>query len=240
MLPKRWKKEYAMQTVALPSESENLLINMIDLNLCRGCSLDTLRRVMRGAPDVEESLGWLVDFGFVYFGESGYELTAAGVETAHELQAKAQGSFLNDAPIREAHSPADTYENIPLLDTHPLRSASLHQTGTLVPRNALHYVLAFMTPNNALPAPVLDGDVLGRVADADICLRHDDFISGRHCRFMLRQEGDTPVLGIVDLGSRNGTFVDGFQLEAGEFMPLTHGSRVQVGCTELIVIQIPY
>ncbi len=56
----------------------------------------------------------------------------------------------------------------------------------------------------------------------------DPYVSGRHCT--LRREGRRVV--VVDAGSRNGTFVGGVRVAAGEVMP---GMRITVGRTRLRV-----
>ena len=134
---------------------------------------------------------------------------------------------------------------VPNYTFHPLRisGAILHQAGSAQRKQAvvLRYVLAFEHPQDALPVPILHGDVLGRSKIANVWLKSDDFISNRHCRFEIRTEsGGKFSLYVEDLGSRNGTFVDNIQLEEGKPVRLRHGSKLQVGSTVLIVMQIPY
>jgi len=69
--------------------------------------------------------------------------------------------------------------------------------------------------------------VLGRGRDCDIVL--GDLLSSRHhARIAVGEE-----LRIVDLESRNGTFVDDTRIE-GE-TPLPHGSRIRVGASVFLV-----
>ena len=66
--------------------------------------------------------------------------------------------------------------------------------------------------------------VVGRHASCDFPLKSDK-VSRQHCAFLL--DGD--FVAVVDLGSRNGTFVNGRRLGKGEQFPLGHRDRVQVG-----------
>src|SRR5437868_3980586 len=63
--------------------------------------------------------------------------------------------------------------------------------------------------------------VLGRHSDCDERLELP-FISRRHCTFAVR--GDT--VWVEDLGSRNGTFLNGERLEGSQ--PLRDGDRLDI------------
>ena len=133
---------------------------------------------------------------------------------------------------------------VPNYGFHPLRisGAVMQQAGSAQKKQAvvLRYVLAFEHPQDALPVPVLHGDILGRSKNANVWLKSDDFISNRHCRFEVRVESGKFNLYVEDLGSKNGTFIDNVQLEEGKATRVRHGSKLQVGSTVLIVMQIPY
>jgi hypothetical protein len=74
----------------------------------------------------------------------------------------------------------------------------------------------------------LDAELLaGRSEDAQINLGTDGYASGRHARFMRGQERDM----VEDLGSTNGTFVNGEQLRGAR--PLQPGDVIALGETEL-------
>ena len=66
--------------------------------------------------------------------------------------------------------------------------------------------------------------VIGRGYDCDLVVT-DAAVSGHHCR--LTQQGDGFLL--EDLGSRNGTFVNGIRIGPGEHVRLAHGARVTLG-----------
>lgn len=71
---------------------------------------------------------------------------------------------------------------------------------------------------------------LGRDADVDIPLAADPFISGRHAILERAATG----FALRDLGSRNGTFVDGSRLPVGEARALANGSILGLGHTLLV------
>nr|WP_185992516.1 DUF3662 and FHA domain-containing protein [Janibacter cremeus] len=69
--------------------------------------------------------------------------------------------------------------------------------------------------------------VLGRDESADVVL-DDPGISRRHCEVRVTQDGPRFVTHLRDLGSTNGTFVNG---EATDAVRLTEGDRVTAGRT---------
>ena len=68
---------------------------------------------------------------------------------------------------------------------------------------------------------------IGRLEDNDIMIDDDSFISSHHARIEVRPEGTW----VVDLGSTNGSFVNGQRL-TGE-RSVRKGDRIQVGSTVL-------
>ena len=76
------------------------------------------------------------------------------------------------------------------------------------------------------------GVVIGRGTDADIQV-NDPGVSRRHAEIRLMPDGPGGVrVVVVDLGSTNGTLVNGRRTSEAE---LTEGSRIKIGTTELIV-----
>jgi FHA domain len=69
--------------------------------------------------------------------------------------------------------------------------------------------------------------IAGRDADSGVRLDGDDFASGRHARIDPRPDG----VWVEDLGSTNGTFVNGEQITAPRL--LQSGDVLRVGATEL-------
>ncbi|HEV8688626.1 MAG TPA: FHA domain-containing protein [Gaiellaceae bacterium] len=68
---------------------------------------------------------------------------------------------------------------------------------------------------------------LGRAEDNDVALPGDEFASGHHARIESQRDG----VWILDLGSTNGTFVNGARLDGRRL--LREGDVVQIGDTEL-------
>jgi pSer/pThr/pTyr-binding forkhead associated (FHA) protein len=69
--------------------------------------------------------------------------------------------------------------------------------------------------------------LVGRAPDSDLVLEGDEYASARHARFEPRADG----VWIADLGSTNGTFVNGQRL--AEPRRLSPGDVVRVGETDL-------
>jgi len=63
--------------------------------------------------------------------------------------------------------------------------------------------------------------VVGRSDEADVCLG-DDWVSRSHCEIAVVDN----TLVVRDLGSRNGTFVNGSRIDASPFLP---GDELMVG-----------
>lgn len=68
---------------------------------------------------------------------------------------------------------------------------------------------------------------VGRGGQNDVALRSDEYASARHARFEPRQDG----VWVQDLGSTNGTFLNGMRLERPQ--RLANGDVVRVGETDL-------
>lgn len=69
--------------------------------------------------------------------------------------------------------------------------------------------------------------VAGRDAESDIRLDGDEFASARHARIDPRADG----VWIEDLGSTNGTFINGAKVETAQL--LRAGDTLRIGQTEL-------
>ena len=68
---------------------------------------------------------------------------------------------------------------------------------------------------------------IGRAVNNDVSMPDDEYASGRHARFEPRRDG----VYIEDIGSTNGTFVNGIRLTRER--KLTPGDVVRVGETDL-------
>lgn len=73
----------------------------------------------------------------------------------------------------------------------------------------------------------------GRAADNSIVLPADNFASARHARF----EAVRDTVSLVDLGSTNGTFVNGERIDGRR--RLRDGDVVKIGETELRFLGVP-
>ena len=69
--------------------------------------------------------------------------------------------------------------------------------------------------------------LVGREGENDVPLLRDEFSSGRHARFEPRRDG----VWVEDVGSTNGTFVNGVRLTAPK--KLSPGDVVRIGETDL-------
>jgi pSer/pThr/pTyr-binding forkhead associated (FHA) protein len=68
---------------------------------------------------------------------------------------------------------------------------------------------------------------VGRGGQNDVALPHDEYASARHARFEPRRDG----VWVQDLGSTNGTYLNGARIEHPR--RLTEGDVVRVGETDL-------
>jgi hypothetical protein len=75
--------------------------------------------------------------------------------------------------------------------------------------------------------------LIGREEDCDLC-PPCEFLSRHHCALLL----DDFTLRIRDLGSKNGTFVNGHRIASGEAI-LLHDDLVAVGATQFLIEVTP-
>jgi hypothetical protein len=92
-------------------------------------------------------------------------------------------------------------------------------------------VLASPELGNGDTIDVTAPTVVGRDATSGIRLEHDEFVSARHARIEPRPEGAL----VDDLGSTNGTFVNGTKLKRAQLAKA--GDVIKIGATELQVQQ---
>ena len=81
-----------------------------------------------------------------------------------------------------------------------------------------------------VPKPVV---TVGRAAESDVVIE-DDSVSAAHARL----EWDLGAWRITDLGSTNGTSVEGVKLAANIPTPLPYGSTVRVGGVKMIFHEV--
>jgi DNA-binding winged helix-turn-helix (wHTH) protein len=70
--------------------------------------------------------------------------------------------------------------------------------------------------------------IIGRDPDCPVWVDASG-VSRRHARIEVERGGE--IVRLADLGSKNGTFVDGSPIRG--VVPVTNGSVIQIGCTEL-------
>jgi pSer/pThr/pTyr-binding forkhead associated (FHA) protein len=92
-------------------------------------------------------------------------------------------------------------------------------------------VISGIAPGNMIV--VEDELVIGRHADGPGRLSEDEEISRRHARISREATGDYAV---EDLGSSNGTFVNGLRIQSPRLLSL--GDSIETGATTLIVREI--
>ncbi len=93
-------------------------------------------------------------------------------------------------------------------------------------RHAFLAVLAGPQSGEVFPLPAGRALLIGRRSDADVLLR-DDGVSRRHASIEVDDRGAR----LVDLGSANGTFVDGVRIREAR---LDDGARIAVGGATLL------
>lgn len=140
--------------------------------------------------------------------------------------------------------------DVPGIETHPMRAGlpeppqGRGAKPTQPKGVSVRFLLVFDQPRNALPMPIVHGDIIGRSrknSSVTIVMSHDEYVSNKHCKFEIAREKSTnrPTLFVEDLGSRNGTFVDDLEVYEGK-VQLSHGSRLRLGSTTFIIVEIPY
>lgn len=97
------------------------------------------------------------------------------------------------------------------------------------------YNLVLKGPNYAPATFRITGPstVVGKsITKAQVAIRVSQAVSRAHCRFAIGSDG---LLSVVDLGSKNGTFVDGKRVSANVAMPVPDGATVRLADVPLLV-----
>jgi hypothetical protein len=123
--------------------------------------------------------------------------------------------------------------------TRDMRTSPAQESFIMPPVSAAAAAALVMTGGRLVVAesPVLDeGDefavdsaplTVGRGGQNDIAIEGDEFASARHVRFEPRRDG----VWVQDLGSTNGTYVNGIRIDGAR--RLSPGDVVRVGETDL-------
>jgi len=111
---------------------------------------------------------------------------------------------------------------------YPAAPPASYQAPPVAPSGASEVSLEVEGRTHRVTAPIT---VLGRGTEADVIV-DDSGVSRRHAEIHI-QNGRVRV---IDLGSTNGTFVDGERVsEGGASGDLTEGSRITIGRTRIVV-----
>ena len=139
-------------------------------------------------------------------------------------------------------TPADTAEtgaNATLIyqpgDLHPADAplADMRNATIVEPAVADGNLVANLNPTSGpgVPIAITEGMVsIGRRTGNTIVISNDAYISGRHAQL----ETDNTGTYLTDVGSTNGTSVNGQKLTAGERQLLLEGDEVQLGQTKYV------
>ncbi len=121
---------------------------------------------------------------------------------SRDMRVAPQESFILAPSQLAAEHPADSGGRLVVEKSKALENGSSYEAG---------------------PVPL----TIGRAEDNTLALPGDEFASGHHARIESQRDG----VWIVDLGSTNGTFVNGARLDGRR--KLREGDVVQIGDTEL-------
>jgi class 3 adenylate cyclase len=192
-----------------------------------------------------------VHLGEVIVDEDSHDLFGDGVNLAERIQAMAEpGGIAVSRAVRDVielqvdyafvdggeHRAKHVSRPIHIFHVRPRLGASTRTTTSAVPRTTLRFHGADLTGRRFGFDLTFDrlvkqreGVVIGRDLDhCDAVLSHPT-VSRRHARLVFTDN----ILHIEDLGSTNGTAVDGAVVVAGARQPLHVGIRLRIGDIEL-------
>jgi adenylate cyclase len=176
-----------------------------------------------------------------------------GVNLAARIQGLAEpGGIAVSRAVRDVVEPQDAYalvdggehwaknvsRRLHIYHVHVRDGASTRATATVVPQTMLRFhgadlagrEFAFELAFDRL-AKSREGFVIGRDIDQCEAVLSHPTVSRRHARLVIAAN----TLQIEDLGSTNGTSVDGAVVVAGIMRPLQAGARLRIGDIELSV-----
>jgi hypothetical protein len=128
---------------------------------------------------------------------------------------------------------------------HPVRANSAPPVQASAGRRreplVVRFLLAFTSLRDGLPIPIFDQDKMGRLKENQIAIGHDQFLSGTHCRFLVKKSktGSGYECFVEDLSSRNGLTVNSTPIEPNKPVQLKHGTKLTIGGMSFVVIEIP-
>jgi adenylate cyclase len=190
--------------------------------------------------------------GEVIVDETGH-IFGDGVNIAARIQGLAEpGGIAVSRAVRDVVEPQDAYafvdggehqaknvsRRLHIYHVYVRNGASTRATEAAVPQTTLRFhgadlagrKFAFEVAFDGL-AKSREGFVIGRDADQCEAVLSHPTVSRRHARLLIAAN----TLQIEDLGSTNGTAVDGAVVNAGALRPLQAGARLRIGDIELSV-----
>lgn len=99
---------------------------------------------------------------------------------------------------------------------------------------AIRRAAAFLEVNGSRQPIVAPGMMIGRGEDCDLRIE-DPGVSRRHAEIRVTDVRGVPDIMVVDLGSTNGTRVDGRRVDT---IPVQDGSRITIGNTTMTVVVV--
>jgi adenylate cyclase len=220
-------------------------------------AIDIQERMARFNAELDDERRLMLRIG-VHLGEviadqeSGH-IFGDGVNLAARIQGLAEpGGIAVSRAVRDVIEPQDTYgfvdggehraknvsRRLHIYHVRVRDGASTRATAAVVPQTTLRFrgtdlsgrEFAFELAFDAL-AKTKQGFFIGRDADQCEAVLLHPTVSRRHARLVIAAN----TLQIEDLGSTNGTAVDGAVVRAGALRPLQAGARLRIGDIELAV-----
>ena len=152
-------------------------------------------------------------------GPARYLAPLARVAKVHEQPVDLRVRFVHIAEEvgSERHVPATA-----------LNETTVAEATIIRPPSARFRLRSVSTVEPGAVFPLHDGTTIGRADDAGIRLDHPD-VSRHHAEFAIRDD----VLTVMDLGSTNGTAVNGDALAERTPVALSVGDTIEIGSSEL-------
>jgi class 3 adenylate cyclase len=225
-----------------------------------GAAIDIQERMARFNEQLDENQRMLfrigVHLGEVIVDEEDQNIFGDGVNLAARIQAKADpGGIAVSRAVRDVtelkidyafidggeHQMKNVSRAVHLYHVRAAANSSVKTTTKILPQITLRFEGADSTGAKFAFDVALDklmvqpkGMAIGRAADqCDLVLAHAT-VSRRHAKLSFTSE----ALQIEDLGSTNGTAVNGAALPAGKAVALHAGGKVRIGDVELAVRQL--
>lgn len=173
----------------------------------------------------------------VRFGNSTLTLSAPGAPAEATIAIgtpKAEETFEQTLAVQVAAPPEAVTEDSVLAApsaTVPLEASAEPEAAPLAAEGGLP-AIAYLNPTDTSQQPIAlkaGTTTIGRRAGNDVVISTDPYVSGRHADVLCDDTG----CYLTDVGSTNGSMVNGKKLEAGQREMLLDGDEVALGQTTL-------